>query len=259
MNKRIRAHNSVLSGLATFSDSPALDPFTGPDLSRMSADPNRCFVDGADDGDGGSEGQPETVDKSVMLKRIAEERRKIDAAKAEAAEWREKASELDTLRDRLAEIEAEKELAGKSAVEKEQARWQRELDKLRQDSEAKAKALAERDAALEATRREMQADRAQRAMSDALIAVKAIRPDKAARAASLDIQIEHTDDGMRASYGDVIDGSVAEAVAAWTKDNDHFLPAPAGGAGTRAGSGSRSSKPLHELSNEELLRLANGR
>lgn len=185
--------------------------------------------------------------------RLAKESKKYET---QLSELQGKAAKADELEARLAQLEEERELVGKTATEKEAAKYQREVDKLRRDAEEKSKGIAERDATLTRLQQEMRAERATRAMTDALSALKAIRPDKAAKAAMLEITTEHTDTGINASYGDVDAGTVAEAMAAWLKDNDHFLPAPQGGAGTKSGSGgARSSEKLHELSDEELLRL----
>lgn len=200
---------------------------------------------------------PEPKYTDADMQRVVQTRLSKEAKKYESqlAELQAKAAKSDELSARLAELEEAAEMAGKTAVEKEQARFQREFDKLRRDAEEKAKAIAERDAQLSEYQRTLQQERTSRALMDAMSAAKVIRPEKAAKAAMLDIQIEHTDEGMRASYGDVHEGTIAEALAAWTKDNDHFLPAPAGGAGTRANSGGRHAKPLHEMSDEDLLRL----
>lgn len=198
----------------------------------------------------------EMVPKSVMLGRIAQERKKLDATSAELASMRAKLEELTPLQERLKQIEEEKELAGKSATEKAEARYQRDLEKLRRENDEARKALAERDAIVADSQKTIRTERTSRAVMDAMSAAKVIRPEKAVKAAMLDITFEYSDDGsIVASYGDTTDVSVAQAVAAWAKDNDHFLPAPAGGAGTRANSGGHSSKPLHDLSDEELLRL----
>lgn len=198
----------------------------------------------------------EMVPKSVMLGRIAQERKKHESTSAELAQMRAKLEELTPLQERLKQIEEEKELAGKSATEKAEARYQRDLEKLRRENEETRKALAERDALVSDAQKTIRTERTSRAVMDAMSAAKVIRPEKAVKAAMLDISFEYADDGsIVASYGDNTDVSVAQAVAAWAKDNDHFLPAPAGGAGTRANSGGHSSKPLYEQSDEELLRL----
>lgn len=198
----------------------------------------------------------EMVPKSVMLGRIAQERKKLDATSAELASMRAKLEELTPLQERLKQIEEEKELAGKSATEKAEARYQRDLEKLRRENEETRKALAERDALVADSQKTIRTERTSRAVMDAMSAAKVIRPEKAVKAAMLDITFDYADDGsILATYGDAAETSVAAAVAAWAKDNDHFLPAPAGGAGTRANSGGRHSKPLSEMTPEELYRL----
>lgn len=195
------------------------------------------------------------MQKAVQT-RLSKETKKYEAT---IAELQAKAAEAEELKSRMATLEEERELAGKSATERAQAQAQKELDKLRREIDERDKRLNE------ATTRETQAlnalrtDRATTKVMSALSSEKAINAERAAKYALTDIAITHHDDGsMTATYGDAEDVSVADAVKAWLKDNDNFLPAPAGGAGTRQG-GHAGGKPLHEQTPAELMKLARTR
>lgn len=194
--------------------------------------------------------------QSTIRGRVASERKKLEARDAELADMRTKLSELEEMRERLAAAEEERELAGKTAAEKAEAKALREIEKARKEADTYKQTAAQREQELTAAQQLIRTERVARAMSDAMAANKVLYPDKAVRLAMVDIEQTHEEDGtVRASYGDIHDGTIAEAVAAWAKDNPMFLPAPQGGAGTRGG-GSMSSTPLHELSAAELMKRA---
>lgn len=206
--------------------------------------------------DPSEDNQPESVPRAVMLKRISEERKKVEAAKAEAAQYQEQISELETLKQQLAALEEEKELAGKTAAEKERARAEKERLKTEKQLEELRAAVNERDQLAAQRLATLQAERAGREVMDALSAKKAINAGKAARYAMTEIQVSHGDDGsMTATYGDEEDVSIRQAVDAWLKDNDNFLPMPAGGASTRNGGSAGGRKP-QDMSTDELLAAA---
>ena len=264
MNKqRIRAHNSVYSNTAAFSGAPSLDPFTGPNLARLLADPNRCFADGSDgsDGggatpdDGGADPAPiETVPKHVMQKRIAEERKKAAAYSTQVEEMQ---AELASLREAAAKAEEERELAGKSAEEKARIRYEKETVKREKALEEARALIAEKDQIAAQRLATLQTERATREIGDALASKKAINAGKAAQYAMTQITISHNEDGsMSASYGDSEDVSIAEAVEEWLKDNDNFLPIPAGGASTRNGNFTPGKRSQADMSLDEIAQQA---
>ena len=176
--------------------------------------------------------------------RVAKEAKKFNAAQEQIAALQAQIEELSPLAERLSEMEEAAEMAGKSAAEKERARAEKEHRKLLAQLEDSKRAIAEREQLAAERLATIHRDREGLAVRDVLAAEKAINAGKAARYALTEIQIEHGDDGMTATYGDLDGVTVAEAVKAWLKDNDNFLPAPAGGAGTRPGSalGGKSSQ-----------------
>lgn len=171
---------------------------------------------------------------------------------AQIAELQEKASQAEELSARLAALEEEKENAGKTASEKAQAAFQKQIEKSNREADDLRKALAEREQLAAQAQETLRNERAHIAVANALSSEKALNSARAAKYAMTDIRIEHTDEGMTATYGDVDEGSIAEAVKAWLKDNDNFLPVPSGGAGTRSSGGHGSRKP-QDLSMDELL------
>lgn len=189
----------------------------------------------------------------VVQTRLAKEQKKYEA---QLTELTAKAAKADELEARMQQLEEEREMAGKNATEQAQLKAQKELDKLRREIEDRNKLLADKDGAYAQVQTTLRTERATQQVMGALSSEKAINASRAAKYAMTDIVIAHADDGsMTASYGDVDDGPVADAVKAWLKDNDNFLPAPAGGAGTRHG-GHAGGKPLHEQSPAELMKLA---
>lgn len=259
MSKPAQLRFAVLSSMAR---GPMTDPFTGPNVERMTADPNVCFIEG----DPPIEPATPVVDAKYtdadvskkISQRVNELNKKygteIEGLKAQLAD-------TESLKTRLAELEEAAENAGKTATELAQSKSQKELDKLRREIEDRDKRLNDATARETQARTELRNDRAITKVMGALSSEKAVNADKAAKYALTDIAITHHDDGsMTATYGDAEDVSVGDAVKAWLKDNDNFLPAPAGGAGTptRPGGG-RGGKPLHEQTDDELIRAANAR
>jgi hypothetical protein len=262
MSKSAQLRLAVLSSMAR---GPMLDPFTGPNVERMTADPNVCFNDGGDGGDGGAAaavatGEAKYTDADLSKKisaRVNDLNRKFGA---EIEGLKAQVGETEALKARLAELEEAAENAGKTATELAQSKSQKEIDKLRREIEDRDKRLNDATARETQARTELRNDRAITKVMGALASEKAVNADKAAKYALTDIAITHHDDGsMTATYGDAEDVSVNDAVKAWLKDNDNFLPAPQGGAGTRPGPAGRGGKPLHEMSDDELIRAANAR
>ena len=255
MPKSAQLRLAVLSSMAR---GPMLDPFTGPNVDRMTADPNVCFI-GDDGGDGGEQTEtpaPKYTDADMQKAVQTRLSKATKQYESQIADLQAKAAEAEELKARMATLEEERELAGKSATERAQAQAQKELDKLRREIEDRNKLLADKDGAYAQVQTTLRTERATQQVMGALSSEKALNASRAAKYAMTDIVIAHAEDGsMTASYGDVDDGAVADAVRAWLKDNDNFLPAPAGGAGTRHG-GHAGGKPLHEQSPAELMKLA---
>lgn len=259
MPKSAQLRLAVLSSMAR---GPMLDPFSGPNVERMTADPNVCFIEGTEGAEGTPPAAPEPKYTDADMQKAVQTRLSKETKKYEAqlSELQTKAAKAEELEARLQQLEEEREMAGKNAMERAQAQAQKELDKLRREIDERDKRLGESTARETQALNALRSDRATTKVMGALSSEKAINADKAAKYALTDIAITHHDDGsMTATYGDAEDVSVADAVKAWLKDNDNFLPAPAGGAGTRPGPAGRGGKPLHEQTDDELIRAANAR
>lgn len=248
-----------LAAFSTMARGPVIDPFMGPNIERLTADPNVCFIEGdpaADTADAPDTPAPKYTDADLqraVQTRLAKEQKKYGA---ELESLKAQLSETEALKARLAELEESAEMAGKSAAEKAQAAIQKQIDKAAREADELRKALAERDARVTQAETTLRTERATRQVMDALASEKAINATRAAKYAMTDIAVSFADDGtVTATYGDVDEGTVAEAVKAWLRDNDNFLPPPPGGAGTRQG-GQAGAAPLHERSAAELMKLA---
>lgn len=259
MSKPAQLRLAVLSSMAR---GPMIDPFTGPNVERMTADPNVCFIEGTEGTEGTLPAAPEPKYTDADMQKAVQTRLSKETKKYEAqlAELQTKVAEADELKARMAQLEEEREMAGKNATEQAQLKSQKELDKLRREIDERDKRLNEATARETKALTDLRSDRATTRVMSALSSEKAINAERAAKYAMTDIAITHHDDGsMTATYGDAEDVPVADAVKAWLKDNDNFLPAPAGGAGTRPGPAGRGGKPLHEQTDDELIRAANAR
>lgn len=260
MPKSAQLRLAVLSSMAR---GPMIDPFSGPNVERMTADPNVCFIEGDDGGTDGTPppAEPPQYTKADLSKQISQRVNELNKKHATELETlKAQLGSVEELKTKLAQLEEEREMAGKTATERAQAQAQKETDKLRREIDERDKRLAEATARETQALNALRSDRAITKVMGALSSAKAINPEKAAKFALTDITVVHHDDGsMTATYGDAEDVSVNDAVNAWLKDNDNFLPAPAGGAGTRPGTAGRGGKPLYEQTDDELIRAANAR
>lgn len=249
---------AALLASALFS-APALDPFTGPNVERMTADPSVCFIEGGEGGEVGTDGGTQTeapqYTKADMERAVSQRVNQLTKKHGTELEGlKAQLGGIEEMKAKLAQLEEERDNAGKSASELAQKQAQKELDKLRREIEDGKKALGESSAREAKALADLRTDRATTRVMGALSSEKAINAERAAKYAMTEIAFTHHDDGsMTATYGDVEDGSPADAVKAWLKDNDNFLPAPAGGAGTpRNGGAGRSTKSTADMSPDEL-------
>ena len=199
-------------------------------------------------GGGGGGDTPKTFTQEQVNAFLAKERKAFDAKLKEATT---KAGEVDTVRAELEALREEKANGERTALEKAEAAHKKA-------TEALQKQIAEKDSAAKAASDELFRERVTTRLSAELGKLNVIPAylQKAVKLASLELQDLKIDGGkLTASYGDHVDASIADVVAAWVKDNENFLPAPSGGAGTRAPTGLPAGKSLADLSIDELLEL----
>lgn len=208
--------------------------------------------------DGTAAAAPKTFTQEQVNALIAREVGKLKSKFGDYDALREQAARLSDVEAERQRLVEERELAGKTAEERLRVQHQRELDRLQKALADRDKAIAEREQMATQAQQTLRAERVGNALTAALGKHRVIPTylESARKLAQLDIAVEHGEDGsVTATYGDTV-GSIEQAVAAWVKDHDNYLPAPSGGAGTRTPNGVPTGKPLHELSTDELVRLS---
>ena len=143
MPKSAQLRLAVLSSMAR---GPMLDPFSGPNVERMTADPNVCFIEGTEGTEGTPPAAPEPKYTDADMQKAVQTRLSKETKKYEAqiSELQAKAAEAEELKARMATLEEERELAGKSATERAQAQAQKELDKLRREIDEREERMRKR-------------------------------------------------------------------------------------------------------------------
>lgn len=229
------------------------------DLLEQSS--NICSVDGDDSGEGGDGGGEPTYTKAQVEKMISDRLAKQSRShEAKLSELSEQLKGFDELKAEFEKAKEEKELAGKTAAEQLEHKFTKELglrEKRIQELEALA---AEREKAATTASEQLRTERIQTRLSSELTKAKVIPQfaDKAVRLAMLELADVDIDENgtITASYGDYIEKPLAEVVQAWTKDNENFLPAPMGGAGTRPSNGMTGRNASYEqMTKDELASL----
>jgi hypothetical protein len=206
-------------------------------------------------GGGGETPAPKMIPQDQANALIAKEKR---TWQAKIAEYEERLKELDSIKSEFEKVREEKELAGKTAAEKLEHKHTTEMARLQKQLEELRGGITERDARVKQAETTLSEERLGRSIVDELGKAKVLSQSlgKAARLARLDISEPQFADGKWvATYGDLIDKPIGEVIAAWAKDNPEFLPAPAGGAGTRAPNGVQSPKNLWDLEPTDLLAI----
>lgn len=215
-----------------------------------------------DGGAGGNGGGGRTFTQDDVNALLAKERRGLQAKLDEAT----KASSATA--ERLAELEAnaakaaeERELEGKTALEKLEHKHKKDLELAHRQIEESKKTIAEREALaaqrLEVLNRERVANGLVGHFGKAGVLPE--RLSEAVRYSMTDFAdvTVHEDGSITGTYGDLVDKSLADISAAWAAAHDNFLPAPKGGAGTRASNANLGTRSLADMSLEEMAALAN--
>jgi hypothetical protein len=240
-------------------------PFTCNIFSHGLLRSERCHAPEGD-GPGGGGDPPAKLSltqaeiDSMIGKRLAEERKKFDGHddfKAQAAKAKEFEAELTKLRE-------EKELEGKSQAEKDRIAGEKAKQAIeRERSEFGVKLTAAEKARDEAVG-SLRSYIVNNALSTGLVAAKVLpqAAESATKLFSSAAQVELDDNRNVTSviYAGVTHKTVAEAAAAFLKDNNFLAAAPTvGGGGTKQPNGSgggTNGRALHEMSEDELLRQA---
>lgn len=136
---------------------------------------------------------------------------------------------------------------------------QKQLAELQTEHTKLQAVLTERDAqiAAAAERTKQETVNSQLAAELARANVMPALVSKAQKLATLEIRdVQIGDDGeITATYGDLAGKPFAEVVRAWTADNEHYLPPPAGGSGAKSQNGTPVSRPLVEMRSIDLLMM----
>lgn len=218
--------------------------------------------DGSNQGGGsGGNAPPATFTQEQVNALLAKERRsqqaKVDEVTKAAQATAERLAELEANAARLAE---EKELEGKSALEKLEHKHKKDLELANRQLEESRKAIAERDALAAKTLETLNRERVANGLVGYLGKAGVIpeRLSEAVRYSMIDFtDVKVGEDGtITGSYGDLVEKPLAELSAAWAASHDNFLPAPKGGAGTRPSNGNLGSRSLADMSLEEMASIA---
>jgi hypothetical protein len=202
------------------------------------------------EGGGGGGGEPaKTLTQEEVNKLLAAERRKLEK---QIKDLESRASDSDTAKAELAKLREEKELAGKSEIEKLQRKYDNDVAALKKE-------IADKDGTAKSASEQLHNERVATRLVAALGKAN-VMPQflgKAAKLAHMELEdIKVSEDGVAtASYNDLIDKPLPEVVAAWIKDNENFLPPPVGGGGTRGSSGSALPANLWDMEPRELVKL----
>lgn len=171
-------------------------------------------------------------------------------------------ADLSPLKTQVEELLAEKAKQGKTAEEIQRMEADKAARLLQRQQEESTTKLTAAEKRAEAYATKLRERDTAAALGQALDAAKVLTSARAQaiRLMAGESTIELDDDGKVTSivYGGVTHKTVEEAATAFLKTNDFLASAgsPAGG-GTKRPNGGGTGRPLHEMSEDELLRAAN--
>jgi len=190
------------------------------------------------------------------LDRVVKNRLKTLKSELEARPTLEQLAEVQA---QLEELKTEKDMKGKSEMEKIEHQHTREFEKLTNQYTQLEAQLKERDdlvAASQATLRNYQLESA----FSAALGKAGVYPKGATDALKvLMSEIEEPeigDTGVRATYGDEFNEPPEVIAKKFLEDRPHFAAATVGGAGTTAPNGMPRAKNLDDMSVDELWAAA---
>lgn len=176
------------------------------------------------------------------LNRInAKHKRRVQELEEQLEHARVKLGEVDDLKTKLQQLSDEKELAGKSEIEKLQHQHAREQEKWVQKLKHVEDQLNAKEQAIQSAQQTLHGERMARAFSTALDSVDVYGPGKND---ALEVllskvkDVQFTDDGeVRATYGELIDESPQSIAAKFLQERNWYQRAVIGGAGTERPNG----------------------
>jgi len=187
---------------------------------------------------------------------VARERKKLE----DDLRSRPTSDEFEELKTQLRNIHDEKEMAGKTNLEKIQHSHEREIEKLTHKQTQLEEERKTRETEAVAAKKQLDDYRVRTAFGGALskAGVYAEAADDA-----LDVllgrikDVEFKDDSILATYGDTMDESPEGIAKLFLEDKKHFATAKVGGAGTKAPTNAvRSGQNIADLSMDQLAELA---
>jgi hypothetical protein len=187
---------------------------------------------------------------------VARERKRLE----EELKARPTAEQLQELQSRLAQMEEEKELAGKSEADRIEHKYQRELEKQRQSYEKLLNDMKEKDALAVAARQELDDYKVRTSFGEALNKAGVYGPAADDALDALLKRIENRDgfvESGRADYGDLLDETPESIAKRFLEERPHFASAKVGGAGTKPPNNAVArNRTVADMTMEELAEAA---
>lgn len=190
------------------------------------------------------------------LDRVVKNRLKTLKSELEA---RPTSDQLDELQAKIDELMTEKDLHGKSEMERIEHQHTREFEKLTNQYTQLEAQLKERDTLVADAQQRLRSYQLESAFSAALgkAGVYAKGAPDALKVLMSEIQEpEISDSGVRATYGDEFNEPPEVIAKKFLEDRPHFATATVGGAGTTAPNGMPRHKNLDDMSVDELWAAA---
>lgn len=222
------------------------------------------FAEGDGDGDGGGDSSgdpppPKTFSQDEVNALLARDKKKL-TSQIEALE--SKASSAEEMRQQIAELNEQIELAGKSAEEQAKAKAKKAAEKQAAEVDGLRSQLSELEQNLNGERQSHQATRVRNRLATALIEadVYPAAQDKALASMVGDAEAEFDEDGNLVAITLEHDGTRYEdlkaAAVSYLAEHPYFAKAKPGGAGSgRPHGGGRTSAPLADMDPQDLLKL----
>lgn len=225
--------------------------------------------DGGEGGDGGGDGGGQTFTQEQVNAFLAKERKKLESKTAsELKKIKEEAdAKLSELTQQLEDLKDEHEGQGKSGVEKERAKWDKERKRL---EDAVAEAHRARDEATNGlvSERTLHRETKVRHQLGQALSQAEVFPQSAAHALQMmmaESELEYDEEGKLLSITlaheakKYAPSQLVDAARSYLQEHPWFASGGKGGTGTRRGAGTGNgvpaNKPLMEMTSEERLAL----
>jgi hypothetical protein len=187
---------------------------------------------------------------------VAKERKRFEQELAS----RPAPESFQELQRKLEAVSEEKELAGKSQMEKIQHQYMKDLEKRERHNLELQKRLESLDNEYKQAQETLRNERTSRAFRDALLSngVHAPAAEDALKVLMSTVRdVEQTEDGrIKATFGKLMDEEPAKIAQQFLRERPFYASASSGGAGTRPSNGSPIPKNIGELGADQLWELA---